>query len=65
MEVTRIAVDEARTRQRSLAMVDARSADAWCSAKSRVPGAIRVPPEDVSAHISRCTGDRAIVRYCT
>jgi rhodanese-related sulfurtransferase len=68
MEVTRVTVDEVRTRLdrgEPLAIVDARSADAWSKATSRIPGAIRVPPDDVAAHLEEIPRDRAVITYCT
>jgi rhodanese-related sulfurtransferase len=68
VEVTRITVDEVRTRLdrgEPLAMVDARSADAWEKAESQVPGSIRVPPDDVAGHLAGIPMDRAVVTYCT
>jgi len=68
MEVTRVTVDEVRARLdrgEPLAIVDARSADAWSTATSRIPGAIRVPPDDVAAHVAEIPRDRAVITYCT
>jgi rhodanese-related sulfurtransferase len=68
MEVTRVTVDEVRARLdrgEPLAIVDARSADAWSKATSRIPGAIRVPPDDVAPHLEEIPRDRAVVTYCT
>ena len=68
MEVTRVTVDEVRARMdrgEPLAMVDARSADAWSQATSSIPGAIRVPPDEVAAHVQEIPRDRAVITYCT
>jgi len=68
MEVTRITIDEVRARLdrgEPLAMVDARSADAWEKAESQVPGSFRVPPDDVAGHLAGIPKDRAVVTYCT
>jgi rhodanese-related sulfurtransferase len=68
MEVTRVTVDEVRARLdrgEPLAIVDARSAEAWSKATSWIPGAIRVPPDDVAAHLEEIPRDRAVITYCT
>lgn len=47
MDVTRITVGEVRerlARGEPLAIVDARSAEAWGKAETQIPGSIRVPP---------------------
>jgi rhodanese-related sulfurtransferase len=68
MEVTRITVDEVRerlARGEPLAIVDARSAEAWDKAETQIPGSIRVPPDDVAGYASAVPRDRAVVAYCT
>jgi superoxide dismutase, Fe-Mn family len=68
MEVTRITVDEVRerlARGEPLAIVDARSAEAWEKTETQIPGSIRVPPDDVAGHAADIPRDRAVVAYCT
>lgn len=68
MEVMRITVDEVRerlARGEPLALVDARSAESWGKAETQIPGSIRVPPDDVSAHAAAVPRDRSVVTYCT
>jgi rhodanese-related sulfurtransferase len=68
MEVSRVTVDEVRTRldrAEPIVFVDARSAEAWSKADSQIPGSVRVPPDDVAAHVSEVPRGRAIVTYCT
>jgi len=68
MEVTRITVEEVRTRLdrgEPLGFVDARSAESWSKAKSQIPGSVRVPPDDVANHVDGVPRGRAIVTYCT
>jgi hypothetical protein len=46
--------------------IDARSVDAWSSATTKVPGALRVPPhEDVAPYLDQIPKDRRVVIYCT
>lgn len=68
MEITRITVDEVRerlARGEPLAIVDARSAEAWAKAETQIPGSIRVPPDDVAGHAGDVPRHRAVVTYCT
>ena len=68
MEITRITVDEVRerlARGEPLAIVDARSAEAWAKAETQIPGFIRVPPDDVAGPADDVPRDRAVVTYCT
>jgi rhodanese-related sulfurtransferase len=68
MEITRITVDEVRerlARGEPLALVDARSAESWAKADTQIPGSIRVPPDEVEAHVDEIPRDRAVVTYCT
>jgi rhodanese-related sulfurtransferase len=46
-------------------LVDSRSANAWGSSDEKLPGAIRVPPDDIEAHAATLPKGRPIVTYCT
>jgi hypothetical protein len=48
-----------------LFFVDARSDEAWSTATTKVPGALRVPPHDVEPHLAEIPQDRRVVIYCT
>jgi rhodanese-related sulfurtransferase len=68
MEVGRITIDELRERLdrgEPIAMVDARSAEAWGKADRQIPGSTRVPPDDIERHVSKVPKGRAVVSYCT
>ena len=68
MAINRITVDELRerlNRGEPVALVDARSNDAWEKAELQPPGSIRVPPDDVAGHWQRIPKDRAVVTFCT
>ena len=68
MEVTRVTVDEIRKRMESgepFTFIDARNAKAWGEARETLPGAIRVPADEVSNHLSEIPHDRVIITYCT
>lgn len=48
-----------------ITFLDSRSAAAWGSGTTKVPGAIRVPPDEVGKHLGQIPRDRKIVIYCT
>ena len=67
-DVSRITVEEVRERLdrgEPLAIVDARSPDSWSKSDSQIPGSIRVPPDDVAAHLREIPRDRAVLTFCT
>jgi rhodanese-related sulfurtransferase len=68
MEVTRITVDEVAerlNRGEQFSFVDTRNPTAWGEADQKLPGAIRVPAEEVARHASESPHDRAVITYCT
>jgi rhodanese-related sulfurtransferase len=68
MEVSRITVDEVSDRLERgepLAFLDTRSAESWSKADSQIPGSIRVPPDDVEAHLPEIPQGRVLVTHCT
>ena len=68
MEPTRITIDEAKERTdrgEPLVFVDSRNSEAWATSSVKLPGAVRVPSDDVENHFQELARDRAIVTYCT
>jgi rhodanese-related sulfurtransferase len=68
MEATRVTVDEIRERMargEQFAFVDTRNPKAWAEADTRLPGAIRVPADEVEKHLAEIPKDRAVITYCT
>ncbi len=68
MEATRITVDEVRERMErgeEFAFVDTRNPTAWGEADQKLPHAIRVPAEELAAHVNEIPRDRAVITYCT
>ena len=68
MEATRITVDEVSerlNRGEQFAFVDTRNPTAWGEAEQKLPGAIRVPAEEVDQHVNEIPHDRAVITYCT
>jgi rhodanese-related sulfurtransferase len=64
----RITVDELRKRLdqgEDVFFVDTRNPKAWGEADTKLPGAIRVPADQVEKHLADVPRDRMIVTYCT
>lgn len=67
-EVTRITVDDAYGRyQRGepVLFIDSRNAQAWQEAKEKLPGAIRIPADDVRSHVVGIPRGLTMITYCT
>ena len=67
-EVTRVTPDEIKQRMdrgEPIAFLDARNPKAWAESDQKLPGAIRVPADEVEAHLSEIPRDRTVVAYCT
>ena len=68
MEATRVTVDEVRERMdrgEQFAFVDTRNPVAWGESDVKLPGAIRVPADEVEEHLSEIPRGRAVITYCT
>lgn len=68
MEPTRVTVDEVRQRMErgeQFAFVDTRNPKAWGEAEMKLPGAIRVPADEVEEHLNEIPKDRTAITYCT
>ncbi len=68
MQTTRITVDEVGerlNRGEPFAFVDTRNPTAWAESDQKLPGAIRVPADELEQHISEIPHDRAVITYCT
>lgn len=68
MEPTRISVEDAKAkfdRGDRVAFLDTRSPESWEKSDVRLPGALRVPPDEVADHLADISRDREIVTYCT
>ena len=68
MEATRITVDEVKERMERgepFTFVDTRNPKAWGEAETKLPGAIRVPADEVEGHLKEIPHDRAVITYCT
>jgi rhodanese-related sulfurtransferase len=49
----------------ALVFLDSRSDAAWSAATTTLPGSLRVPPNDVAAHLSEIPKGGRIIVYCT
>jgi len=68
MDATRITADELRERMNrgeQFTILDNRNPKAWSEANTKLPGALRVPADEVEKHLNEIPRDRAIVTYCT
>ena len=68
MEATRVTIDEVKERMdrgEQFTFVDVRNPQAWAEAETKLPGAIRVPAEEVEQHLSEISHDRTVITYCT
>ena len=63
-----VAVDQVKSllqRGASVAFVDSRNPIAWASSKVKLPGAIRVPVDEVERHLAALPRDHHLIVYCT
>ncbi len=68
IDVTRMTVDDAFgrfDRGEPIVFIDSRNPKAWVESEVKLPGAIRVPADDVGSHLREIPRDRTIVTYCT
>ena len=68
MEATRVTTDEVKERMdrgEQFTFVDTRNPQAWGEADAKLPGAIRVPADEVGQHLDEIPRDRAVITYCT
>ena len=68
MEATRVTVDEIDARMNrgeQFAFLDTRNPKAWGEANTKLPGAIRVPADEVEQHLNEIPRDRTVITYCT
>lgn len=68
MEATRVTVDEVKERMNRgelFTFVDTRNPQAWAEAETKLPGALRIPADEVAEHLDEIPHDRAVITYCT
>jgi rhodanese-related sulfurtransferase len=65
---TRVTVDEVKERMdrgEQFVFIDTRNPKAWSEAETKLPEAIRIPADEVSAHLDEIPRGRTIITYCT
>jgi len=67
-EPTRITVGELQERMsrgEQFTILDNRNPKAWSDAQTKLPGALRVPADEIERHLDEIPRDRVIITYCT
>ena len=68
MEATRVTADEIKVRMErgeQFTFIDTRNPTAWGEAETKLPGALRVPADEVEKHLAEVPRDRTAITYCT
>ena len=68
MEATRVTVDEVKERMdrgEEFTFVDTRNPKAWEEATTKLPGAIRVPADEIEERLDEIPHSRTVITYCT
>lgn len=68
MQASKISAHEVKAkvdRGDPLVFIDARSPESWETSKVKLPGAIRVPADQVEHHLRDIPANRLIISYCT
>lgn len=58
-------VEDLINRGQPVTFIDSRNPIAWGSSKIKVPGAIRVPIDEVQQYLASLPRDRRLIVYCT
>jgi rhodanese-related sulfurtransferase len=58
-------VNDLINRGEPIAFIDSRNPIAWGSSKVRLPGALRIPIDEVERHLSALPRERRLIVYCT
>ena len=65
---SRLTVDEVKDlidQGHPVTFIDSRNPIAWGSSKVKLPGARRIPIDEVERHLSALPRDRRLIVYCT
>jgi rhodanese-related sulfurtransferase len=68
MASNRISPEETNSRVLAgerVVFVDARNPKAWAESDRKIPGAIRVPTDDVESHLNHIDRNATVITYCT
>ena len=58
-------VNDLIDRGEPIAFIDSRNPIAWGSSKVTLPGALRIPIDEVERHLPALPRDRRLIVYCT
>lgn len=64
MDDLRIDPEEAQ-KLKNAVYIDARNQHAWDEARTKLPGAIRIPANDLASHLDSLPKGKTLVVYCT
>jgi rhodanese-related sulfurtransferase len=68
MDPTKVTVGEVKKQLEHgepVVFIDTRNPKAWATSAVKLPGALRIPAEEVERHLSAIPHGRPIVTYCT
>ena len=68
MAPTRVTADEIierMNRGEKFTFLDTRNTKAWSESDEKLPGALRVPADELEKHLDQIPRDRTIITYCT
>jgi rhodanese-related sulfurtransferase len=68
MATNRVSPEEVNARVlagEAIVFVDSRNAKAWGESDRKIPGAVRVPADNVQSHLKEIDRDSTVVAYCT
>jgi len=68
LQPTRVTPEEVKERMdrgELFAFVDTRNPKAWSEAETMLPGAIRIPADEVGEHLKEIPQGRTVITYCT
>jgi rhodanese-related sulfurtransferase len=68
MEATRVTVDEIKERMdrgEAFTFIDTRNPQAWAEADTKLPGALRIPLDELEEDLDEIPHDRTVITYCT
>jgi rhodanese-related sulfurtransferase len=68
MEATRVTVDEIKERMdrgEAFTFIDTRNPQAWAEADTKLPGALRIPLDELEEDLDKIPRDRTVITYCT
>jgi rhodanese-related sulfurtransferase len=49
----------------AVSFIDSRNPIAWASSRVKLPGALRIPIDEVERHLASLPRDRHLIVYCT